>query len=95
MTSPLRSAAEVARALGHKVIKAIKEWRESKPRQETFWLDDVILSGITQDRQSHYDELVRRLEQRKKRCGHLVEANYRETIDQALTIVKEVYQVKE
>lgn len=58
-----------------------------------------IIAGLVYDKYTthgHYNELVRRLEESKKDIWSDVdEVDYNKAIDQALTIVKEVYQVKE
>ena len=49
---------------------------------------------LTQDHQAHRDELVRRLEEMKPKGTVVHDWSYEYAKDQALTIVKEIYKVK-
>lgn len=79
------------------VMEQLKNWGWSTDGgKEAFTHEQFkqIQITISLNRQDIERVLVEGLEQSKKRCGHLVEANYRETIDQAITLVKEVLQGK-
>lgn len=100
----LKTVDEVTRTIEYE-MQVNNLWKEDRVGFSGFTIDGLLtVAGIIKkDRQSHCDELVRLLEAKKAPVPLGVskspEANigigsYNQAIDQALTIVKEVYKSK-